>query len=173
MSKFQGIFLSENDEVAYDIWEPMEDEAAIATISEQDEEEEEETSPEDEEAEETEDTGENEEEDALGGIGGDEEKNEDENLKLARLLRQYEQLYDLSLELSKTFSHVDISNFSDKEKAIFEEFQQELSGHIERIRHVIRKGFDTFGYKKLLTVYLYLKVGITTTAKTLDLLIES
>lgn len=187
------IFLNEaDDKVSFDTFEPTEKDVEVKADKKREEKSKEkkveENSNEDNAKEDVEETDENPDEDLEDVEETDELENSEEmdesedtdldteenppitlsdNSKKIKLFEDYSNLLTVSKELLIVLEKLDLTEMSTKERNIYIELEESLKDDIEKIENVISMYYQKFPYKKLLTIYLYLKSSILTISRLL------
>jgi hypothetical protein len=100
------------------------------------------------------------------------DKPELEEVKKLRLLKNYDQLIDISYNLKNTMAYIDNSGLTPKERDIFNALCDNLTDATGKLHFTIRNCFQGMSYANLLSIYLYSKITIQQVAKFVDLLIQ-
>jgi len=98
---------------------------------------------------------------------GDEDKT-----KKYRLMQDYRNLLDVSEELKDGVNRMDISEFSDREKEVYETLISALNDSLEKLEFTMTTKFKSFEYAKLLTIFLHLKTSIIVVSDVLKKLVK-
>jgi isochorismate synthase EntC len=97
---------------------------------------------------------------------------DDEDLKKYKLFKQFSSLLTKAEDLYKIINSTKISDFQDSEINVYKVLKRSLDDNIEKINFVLKNNFQTFEYKRLLTIFLYVKVSIMKTAEMIDEIVE-
>jgi len=99
------------------------------------------------------------------------ESNDDENTKKYKILQDYKDLLEITKESKISISHINVE-VSDTAEKTYEVLNATLDETIKKLEFIMYNSFETFEYKKLLTIYLYLKTNVKVTAEILDKIIK-
>lgn len=136
--------------------EPMEQDADMDQTPEEDEED---------EGEGEEDMGddmgeENEDMSAEDGMDESSPEEAEEVFKKRRLLQDYRDMYNTVIELRNAVTFINYNGLSDNEKKVFNFLEIKMKENQDKLNIVITEQFNKLSYKKLMTIYMYIKMSV-------------
>ena len=88
--------------------------------------------------------------------------------KKYKLFQDFRELLELAKDLRGSLVSINTRLETDAERKVFASISEQLEDTIDKIRFTIEDSYDSFGYKRLLTLYLYLKTSIVTISQILE-----
>lgn len=183
-AKLNPMFLYLNEADNEEINEPMEDDAEMnlepETQDNEDESSEQSNDNMDEISEDTDSTGdeslesdmdEEANEDSIEGETPQESNNQDDTKKL-KLFNDYNMLLNTTESIISFSNNINKSQFSETELRVFKEIEVKVDDFYNKLKDIIINQYEKLEYTKLLTLFIYLKMGILNYSEILNKFIE-